>query len=166
MLGLGGLPLSAALGGALGIPHTFPVPGFGALPFAHLPLGAGLGIGALFSGLGAQGFPHMGAPLQQLAQQYRQTGLPTDAEIEEVINDALDQHPAIPLDADIEIKSEGGQVVLSGTVPDKRIKRAAGEVAWWIPGVTDVNNTITVSGRRQASASRRRSRQATATAGR
>jgi hypothetical protein len=166
MLGLGGLPLGAALAGTLGLPHPFQVPGFGALPFAHLPLGAGLGFGAMFSGLGPQGFPHMGGPSQQLVQQYRQTGLPTDAEIEEIINDALDQHPAIPLDADIEIKSDAGQVVLSGTVPDKRIKRAAGEVAWWIPGVTDVNNTITVSGRRQAQATRRRSRQATATAGR
>jgi hypothetical protein len=98
--------------------------------------------------------------------QYRLTGLPTDAEIEEIINDALDHNPAIPLDADLEIKCDAGQVVLSGTVPDKRIKRAAGEVAWWIPGVTDVNNGIVVTGRRQAQATRRRKRQETASTGR
>jgi hypothetical protein len=106
-------------------------------------------------GAGFRTVPPFGAFLPQ----YRLTGLPTDAEIEEIINDALDQHPAIPLDADLEIKCDAGQVVLSGTVPDKRIKRAAGEVAWWIPGVTDVNNSIVVTGRRQTQATRRRRRQ-------
>jgi hypothetical protein len=158
MQGLGGLPASAAWGNSL----PYEAPGFRTMPFPLAALGAGLGLGALSAGTGGFGSSYQGL----LSQQFRQTGLPTDAEIEEIINDALDQHPAIPLDADIEIKTDGGQVVLSGTVPDKRIKRAAGEIAWWIPGVTDVNNTIVVSGRRQAQASRRRRRQETGPAAR
>ena len=86
-------------------------------------------------------------------------GLPKDDEIEEMIHEALDHQPLIPLDADVDVRCESGLVTLTGKVPDKRIKRAAGEAAWWIPGVIDVNNSILVSGRRQTQATRRRGRQ-------
>jgi hypothetical protein len=93
-------------------------------------------------------------------------GLPKDDEIEEMAQQALDRHPLIPLDADVDVRCESGQVTLTGKVPDKRIKRAAGEAVWWIPGVTDVGNSIVVSGRRQAQATRRHGRQQPIQAGR
>jgi hypothetical protein len=97
--------------------------------------------------------PSVVAPL---GSNRRLTALPTDEEIEEIVFEILDHDPRIPLDADIDVKCEAGRVTLAGTVPDKRIKHVAGEVAWWIPGVTDVNNSVVVSGRRQAQATRRR----------
>jgi len=77
-------------------------------------------------------------------------GLPTDAEIEEMIYDAIDSDPLIPFDADIDVAVEAGTVYLRGEVPSKRIKHAAGDDAWWIPGVVDVHNEIKVAQRRHA----------------
>lgn len=74
--------------------------------------------------------------------------LPTDSEIEEMIYDALDADPLIPFDANIEVTVEAGTVYLRGEVPSKRIKHAAGDDAWWIPGVVDVHNEIKVVPRR------------------
>jgi BON domain len=104
--------------------------------------------------------------LGPIASRWGIMGLPKDEEIEEAIHEALDRHPFIPLDADIDVRCESGQVTLTGKVTDKRIKRAAGETAWWLPGVTDVSNNIVVSGRRQAQATRRRGRQQSVQAGR
>lgn len=77
--------------------------------------------------------------------------LPTDSEIEEMIYDALDADPLIPFDANIEVTVEAGTVYLRGEVPSKRIKHAAGDDAWWIPGVVDVHNEIKVVPRRPRS---------------
>jgi hypothetical protein len=41
---------------------------------------------------------------------------------------------------------------LTGSVAHKRIKRDAGELAWAIPGISDVNNTITITARRRSRA--------------
>ncbi len=78
------------------------------------------------------------------------TGLPTDEEITEMVYDAFDIDPLIPYDADIDVDVDAGVVTLSGTVPNKHAKHAAGDDAWWIPGVTDLRNNITVSPRRRA----------------
>ena len=77
-------------------------------------------------------------------------GLPTDAEIEEMIYDAIDADPMVPFDANIDVTVEAGTVYLRGEVTSKRIKHAAGDDAWWIPGVSDVHNEIKVTPRRQA----------------
>ena len=77
-------------------------------------------------------------------------GLPTDSEIEEMIYDAIDADPLIPFDANTDITVEAGTVYLRGEVPSKRIKHAAGDDAWWIPGVVDVHNEIKVTLRRRA----------------
>jgi hypothetical protein len=81
--------------------------------------------------------------------QFTNTGLPTDEEIEEMVYDAMDNDPAIPYEVDIDVSSDAGTVTLTGTVPSKLVKHAAGQDAWWIPGVVDVNNNITVSGERK-----------------
>jgi osmotically-inducible protein OsmY len=65
-----------------------------------------------------------------------------------MIYDALDADPLIPFDANIDVTVEAGTVYLRGEVPSKRIKHAAGDDAWWIPGVVDVHNEIKVTPRR------------------
>ncbi len=76
--------------------------------------------------------------------------LPTDEEIEEMIFDAIDADPLIPFDANIDVSVDAGTVFLRGEVPSKRIKHAAGDDAWWIPGVDDVHNDIAVTPRKQS----------------
>jgi len=147
-LGFDGQP-STPWGGSYGFPGRGPE---GFLAAGMSPASFGFGELPRFPGAVA---PRLGV-----------VGLPRDEEIEEMAQEALDHHPLIPLDADVDVKCESGQVTLTGKVPDKRIKRAAGEALWWIPGVTDVNNTIVVSGRRQAQATRRRGRQQPIQAGR
>lgn len=73
---------------------------------------------------------------------------PSDEEIANMIYDALDADPIIPYDSDINVDVTAGVVTLTGTVPSKRIKHAAGDDAWWVPGVIDINNQLTISGRR------------------
>jgi hypothetical protein len=48
------------------------------------------------------------------------------------------------------VRCEGGRVSLTGNVPHKRIKRDLGELAWAIPAINDVQNTITITGRRRS----------------
>ena len=74
---------------------------------------------------------------------------PSDEEIKQMVYDSLDADPAIPFDSDIHVDVTGGIVTLTGTVPNKRIKHAAGDDAWWIPGVWDVNNNLEITGRRE-----------------
>ncbi len=87
--------------------------------------------------------------------QFTMTGLPTDNEIVEMVYDAIDADPLIPFDADINVESDAGTVTLTGTVATKEIKHAAGDDAWWIPGVDDVRNELQVERRRPAMAQRR-----------
>lgn len=81
--------------------------------------------------------------------QYVATGLPTDEEIEEMVYDAIDADPLIPYDADINVEVDSGVVTLTGTVLNKTEKHAAGDDAWWVPGVVDVKNELKVTGRRR-----------------
>ena len=48
------------------------------------------------------------------------------------------------------MRCEGGRVTLTGTVHYKRLKRDMGEIAWAIPGVNDVHNTIAIAARRRS----------------
>ena len=76
----------------------------------------------------------------------------TDADIEDIISDALD---VLPGATEIEVKCEEGKITLSGAVPHKRVKRDAGEIAWAIAAVNDVQNNITISARRRSRTVRR-----------
>ncbi len=80
--------------------------------------------------------------------QFLMTGLPTDDEIVEMVYDSIDADPIIPFDADINVESDAGEVTLTGTVATKEIKHAAGDDAWWIPGVDDVHNELQVTRKR------------------
>jgi len=62
----------------------------------------------------------------------------------------MDADPLIPFDANIDVGVEAGTVYLRGEAPSKRIKHAAGDDAWWIPGVVDVHNEVKVTPRRRA----------------
>jgi hypothetical protein len=84
--------------------------------------------------------------------QFMLTGLPTDDEIVEMVYDAIDNDPLIPYDADISVDSDAGTVTLTGTVMTKQVKHAAGDDAWWIPGVDDVHNALSVERRHPAHA--------------
>jgi osmotically-inducible protein OsmY len=44
----------------------------------------------------------------------------------------------------IEVEVERGVVTLNGSLPSLASKRLAGVLAWWVPGVSDVVNGITV----------------------
>ncbi|MCL5264853.1 MAG: BON domain-containing protein [Chloroflexi bacterium] len=79
-------------------------------------------------------------------------GLPNDDQIREMIYDAIDADPVIPFESDINVEVTGGVVTLTGTVPNKRIKHAIGDDAWWVPGVWDVNNGLEIVGRRARAA--------------
>lgn len=75
------------------------------------------------------------------------SGPASDQDIEEFVYDALD---LLPGTNDVEVRSDGGRITLTGNVSQKRIKRDAGEIAWAIPGINDVNNTIAIAPRRRA----------------
>jgi hypothetical protein len=79
-------------------------------------------------------------------------GPTNDQEVEEFIYDALELLPGA---ADVEVRCEAGRVTLTGTVQHKRVKRDAGEIAWAIPAVQDVQNNIVVSSRRRTRAASR-----------
>jgi BON domain-containing protein len=78
-------------------------------------------------------------------------GLPqgpaNDHDVEELLYDAMELLPGA---SDVEVRCEGGRVTLTGNVPHKRIKRDIGELAWAIPAISDVQNTVTITGRRRS----------------
>jgi hypothetical protein len=74
------------------------------------------------------------------------TGPANDQDVEDFIYDALDLLPGVN---DIEVRCDSGRVALTGSVPHKRVKRDAGEIAWAIPSVNDVQNNITIATRRR-----------------
>ena len=115
--------------------------------------GFGLGAGPLIAGPLSTPFAVPGgvtthALLAAVAIRRGQPQGPTsDQDVEEFIYDALELLSGA---GDVEVRSEGGRVSLTGSVPHKRIKRDAGELAWAIPGITDVNNTVTITARRRS----------------
>ena len=74
-------------------------------------------------------------------------GPTSDQEVEDFISDALD---LLPGSGDIDVRCEGGRATLTGQVSHKRLKRDAGEIAWAIPSVNDVQNNVTIVQRRRS----------------
>jgi hypothetical protein len=74
-------------------------------------------------------------------------GPSNDQEIEDFVYDALE---LLPGSDEVDVRCEAGRVTFTGTVHYKRLKRDVGEIAWAIPGVNDVHNTITIATRRRA----------------
>jgi len=92
------------------------------------------------------------ALLTAVAMRRGQPQGPTnDQEVDDFIYDALE---FLSGTADVDIRCEGGRATLTGSVHHKRAKRDAGEIAWAIPGVNDVQNNITIASRRRTRASR------------
>ena len=136
-------PTTYGYGGAatLSAPQNLAGPGLAvAYPFALNPQGASLadptGVVTASSLLGAVAI-RRGQP----------QGPTNDLEVEEFIYDALELLPGA---ADVEIRCESGRVTLSGSVPHKRTKRDAGEIAWAIPALQDVQNNLSITSRRRA----------------
>jgi len=67
----------------------------------------------------------------------------TDERIREDVSEALSQHHEIDA-SEIEVKVNGGEVILTGTVSERRFKRLAEDIAERCPGVYDVRNEIRV----------------------
>jgi len=74
-------------------------------------------------------------------------GPTSDNEIEDFIYDALELLSGA---SDVEVRSEGGRVALTGSVPQKRLKHDIGEIVWTIPVVNDVQNNIAIATRRRS----------------
>ena len=73
-------------------------------------------------------------------------GPTNDQEIEDFFYDALEVFPGA---GEVEVRSEGGRVSLTGRVQHKKLKRDIGEIAWATPGVNDVHNNLTITARRR-----------------
>jgi len=112
---------------------------------APLPITNGAVLGAL-----APQAP-VGSASQLVAAVAMRRGQPngptTDQDVEELIYDTLELLPGA---SDVEARCEAGRVTLSGTVSQKRLKRDIGEIAWSIPSLVDVMNTVTITSRRRA----------------
>ncbi len=66
-----------------------------------------------------------------------------DGEIKKHIMDAITEEPALDASAiDVEVKD--GVVDIEGRVPSLSHKRLCGVLAWWVPGSTDVINSLMV----------------------
>jgi hypothetical protein len=74
-------------------------------------------------------------------------GPTSDQDVEELLYDTIELMPGA---GEIEIRCESGRVSLTGSVPNKRVKRDVGELTWAIPGINDVHNTLTISTRRRS----------------
>jgi len=68
----------------------------------------------------------------------------SDERIHEDVCDRLTAHGEVDA-TDIEVKVESGEVILSGTVPDRRTKRLAERVVDGVRGVVDVHNQLRLS---------------------
>jgi len=79
-------------------------------------------------------------------------GPTSDPEIEDFIYDALDLFPG---SNEVEVRCDSGRMSLMGSVSQKRLKRDIGEIAWAIPGITDVQNNITITPKRRSRAQNR-----------
>jgi hypothetical protein len=78
-------------------------------------------------------------------------GPTNDQEIEEFIYDAFDMLLGAN---EVELRLDNGRATLTGGVANKRLKRDVGEIAWAIPGIADVQNNVTIVGRRRSRAGR------------
>lgn len=67
----------------------------------------------------------------------------SDERVLEEVNQALEDHPDIDA-SNIEVSCQSGEIVLRGTVDDRRTKRLAEECVEDLPGVKDVRNELRV----------------------
>ena len=143
--------MSAVMPPAIGLAGGGFTPTAGTVPVGatiHAFAGSEVAIGVPVPALLATVAVRRGQPL----------GPTNDQEIEDFIYDALE---LLPGSGEVDVRCEGGRVSLTGTVHYKRLKRDVGEIAWAIPGVNDVNNTITITARRRSRASTQSEPQAT-----
>ncbi len=68
----------------------------------------------------------------------------SDAEIKDHLIDAITEEQTLQ-SCDIRAEVHDGIIDIEGTVPSLSHKRLAGTLAWWIPGTTDVINSLEVS---------------------
>jgi BON domain-containing protein len=68
----------------------------------------------------------------------------SDERIRELINEALTEHDEIDA-TNIEVHVRTGEVILTGTVDDRRMKRLAEDTCERVTGVKDVQNQLKVS---------------------
>ena len=80
------------------------------------------------------------------------TGPTNDQEVEDFLYDALE---LLTGTNEVEVRSEGARVTLTGSVPHRRLKRDVGEIVWAIPTINDVQNNLTISTRRRSRSSNR-----------
>lgn len=152
MQGMGGIaPFGAPFAQNFAAPYMPPLISPFAMPYtspfnlASQPL-----LGLPFIGMGGLGgLRPSGA---NYSEQFLSTGLPTDTDLEEMIYDAIDVDPLIPADCQIDVTCDSGTCTLSGDVPDKMVKHAAGQDTWWTAGVVDVENNLNVTGKGPAHA--------------
>jgi hypothetical protein len=71
----------------------------------------------------------------------------SDQDVEELLYDAIELMPSA---GEVEVRCEGGRVSLTGSVPNKRVKRDVGELAWAISGINDVHNALNIATRRRS----------------
>jgi hypothetical protein len=74
-------------------------------------------------------------------------GPTNDQELEDFLYDVLELLPGAN---DVEVRSDGGRLALTGTVPHKRLKRDIGEIAWALGAVSDVQNNLAIATRRRS----------------
>lgn len=72
----------------------------------------------------------------------------SDERIEEDVNEALARDPSIDA-SEVEVNVNDGEVTLSGTVPDRRMKRRAEDCAEACSGVTEVQNHLRLESDKQ-----------------
>lgn len=179
-LPLGGRPLGmvpGAFGGATaGVPPVSPIdpfgfaagmvpgagaPGFGSAPsVGTMPFGQGV---TPFTAAAPGGITAQALIVTVAMRRGQPLGPTNDQEIEEFIADALD---LLPGTTEVEVRCEGGRATLTGSVPQKRLKRDIGEIAWAIPSINDVQNNITIAARRRSRGGGRESEMATPGPGR
>lgn len=94
---------------------------------------------ALFSAMGLSGVTGVVDRLK-----VRPSKVMTDAEILDHFNAAVTEEPTLGPET-IRAEVVDGTVDIEGAVSSLTHKRLAGVLAWWIPGVTDVINSLEVS---------------------
>jgi len=68
-----------------------------------------------------------------------------DEELVAEVRNAL-QRDAFVEAGTVEVYASNGEIRLDGTVPDYHMRKAAADVAWWTPGVINVENLLLVNG--------------------
>ena len=76
--------------------------------------------------------------------QVPDTAVPSDREMKAVLVSRLNEN-LYTQDADIRVDVEARVVVLHGDVDSAIVKRVAGDDAWDIPGVVEVENQLTIA---------------------